>query len=116
MVYAGRWLTPPFGPVRFDNRFFLVEWPRGAAVQPEVVPGELAEGEWLEPGEAVERWRRGDPMPVGAMAGSLAEYVKYRVQALAGRAPSIHGEVSSLASHREEPYADGGSDATRRMG
>ena len=27
LVYAGRWLTPPMGPVRFDNRFFLLEWP-----------------------------------------------------------------------------------------
>lgn len=26
LVYAGRWLTPPLGPLRFDNRFFLLEW------------------------------------------------------------------------------------------
>ena len=25
--FAGRWLTPPFSPLRFDNRFFLLEWP-----------------------------------------------------------------------------------------
>ncbi len=76
MVFAGRWLTPPFGPVRFDNRFFLVEWPREAAVQPEVVPGELAGGEWVEPGEAVERWRRGEVLaapPVLHLLRVLAE-------------------------------------------
>lgn len=76
LVFAGRWLTPPFGPVRFDNRFFLVEWPRSAAVQPEVVPGELAGGEWVEPGEAVERWRRGEVLaapPVLHILRVLAE-------------------------------------------
>ena len=26
LVYAGRWLTPPLGPLRFDNRFFLLAW------------------------------------------------------------------------------------------
>ncbi len=30
LVYGGRWLTPPLGPLRFDNRFFLLEWPAGA--------------------------------------------------------------------------------------
>ena len=30
LVYAGRWVTPPFAPVRFDNRFFLLEWPPDA--------------------------------------------------------------------------------------
>jgi ribonuclease/clavin/mitogillin len=59
-VYAGRWLTPPFGPVRFDNRFFLLEWPSGDPVQPEVIPGEAELGEWIETTEAIARWRRGE--------------------------------------------------------
>ncbi len=76
LVFAGRWLTPPFGPLRFDNRFFLVEWPRQAAVQPEVLPGELAAGEWVEAGAAVERWRRGEVLaapPVLHILRVLAE-------------------------------------------
>jgi glyoxylase-like metal-dependent hydrolase (beta-lactamase superfamily II)/8-oxo-dGTP pyrophosphatase MutT (NUDIX family) len=60
LVYAGRWLTPPFSPLRFDNRFFLLEWPEEASVQPAVWPGELAEGEWVDPGEAWARWHDGD--------------------------------------------------------
>ncbi len=60
LVWAGRWLTPPFSPVRFDNRFFLLEWPESEPVQPTVVPGELAEGEWIDPLAAWEMWRRGD--------------------------------------------------------
>lgn len=62
LVYAGRWLTPPFGPLRFDNRFFLLEWPAERATQPLVDPGELIDGEWVAPSAALERWRRGDAM------------------------------------------------------
>ncbi|HEX9669246.1 MAG TPA: hypothetical protein VGC93_07145, partial [Thermoanaerobaculia bacterium] len=76
LVYAGRWLTPPFGPLRFDNRFFLAEWPYGAALQPEVEPGELAAGEWIEPAAALARWRRGEVLaapPVLHLLRVLAE-------------------------------------------
>jgi len=58
--YAGRWLTPPLGPVRFDNRFFLLEWPREQAQQPHVIPGELAHGEWIVAREALARWDRSE--------------------------------------------------------
>ena len=60
LVPAGRWLTPPFAPLRFDNRFFLLEWPADREPQPRVEPGELAEGEWVEPAAALARWRSGD--------------------------------------------------------
>ncbi|HZF11224.1 MAG TPA: MBL fold metallo-hydrolase [Thermoanaerobaculia bacterium] len=60
LVYAGRWLTPPFAPLRFDARFFLLEWPADLPVQPEVWPGELTEGEWVEPGVAWARWHSGE--------------------------------------------------------
>ena len=60
LVWAGRWLTPPFAPLRFDNRFFLLHWPEERAQQPTVVPGELAEGEWVDPAAGLERWRSGD--------------------------------------------------------
>jgi glyoxylase-like metal-dependent hydrolase (beta-lactamase superfamily II) len=58
LVFAGRWLTPPFAPVRFDNRYFLLEHPTGA---PEpAVPDEASEAEWVRPGDALARWRTGD--------------------------------------------------------
>ncbi|HEY6324112.1 MAG TPA: MBL fold metallo-hydrolase [Thermoanaerobaculia bacterium] len=60
LVYAGRWLTPPFAPLRFDNRFFLLEWPAAEAAQPEVQPGELEAGAWVEPAAAWQSWRLGD--------------------------------------------------------
>jgi ribonuclease/clavin/mitogillin len=60
LVYAGRWLTPPFAPLRFDNRFFLLEWPAAEATQPEVHLGELEAGAWVEPAAAWRSWHLGD--------------------------------------------------------
>ncbi|MEO1086207.1 MAG: hypothetical protein AAFY88_18360, partial [Acidobacteriota bacterium] len=62
LTFAGRWMTPPFVPMRFDNRFFLLHWPSSEATQPAPDGHELDRGEWIEPGAAVERWRRGDVM------------------------------------------------------
>lgn len=59
LVYAGRWLTPPLGPMRFDNRFFLLEWPESERLQPSADGREVEEGEWIRPGEGVARWKRG---------------------------------------------------------
>lgn len=60
LVYAGRWLTPPLGPLRFDNRFFLLEWPAGEAEQPAADGREAEEGEWIRPAEGLARWERGE--------------------------------------------------------
>lgn len=60
LVYAGRWVTPPFAPLRFDNRFFLLHWPVDAPAQPAVHEGEIESGAWVDPREAWEAWRRGD--------------------------------------------------------
>jgi ribonuclease/clavin/mitogillin len=60
LVYAGRWVTPPFAPVRFDNRFFLLEWPHDSPAEPAILEGELEHGSWIRPAEAWEAWHRGD--------------------------------------------------------
>lgn len=60
LTYAGRWLTPPLGPLRFDNRFFLLEWGAEAALQPSVIPGELVAGGWVRPLDALAAWRGGE--------------------------------------------------------
>lgn len=59
LVEAGRWLTPPYLKVRFDTRFFLVD---GRDASPEVWPGELASGEWVESPEAILRWKKGSAL------------------------------------------------------
>ncbi len=76
LVYAGRWLTPPFQPLRFDNRFFLLEWPANEAVQPAVDPGEAEVGEWIRPADALARWEAGEAMaapPILHLLRVLAE-------------------------------------------
>jgi len=58
LVFAGRWLTPAFAPIRFDNRFFLLEHrpedgvPRAGS--------EAAEAGWIRPADAVAAWERGE--------------------------------------------------------
>ena len=60
LVYAGRWLTPPLGPVRFDNRFFLLNWQQTRVAQPEIIVGEIESGEWIRPAVALQKWRDGE--------------------------------------------------------
>ena len=62
LVYAGRWVTPPISTIRFDARFFLLEWPEDRAIQPKVILGELDHGEWVRPAEAIQRWRRAEAL------------------------------------------------------
>jgi endoribonuclease LACTB2 len=74
LLFAGRWLTPPFSPLRFDNRFFLLEHPPGAP-EPEA-SAEAIEAGWVRPGEVVERWRRGEVIaapPILHLCRVLAE-------------------------------------------
>ncbi len=60
LAFAGRWVTPPLSPIRFDATFFLLEWPRSEGRQPTVVPGELTHGEWTSASRALRRWEDGD--------------------------------------------------------
>ncbi|TSC32454.1 MBL fold metallo-hydrolase [Corallococcus sp. Z5C101001] len=57
---AGRWVTPPSVPVRFDTRFYLVELPEGAGAS--ILPGELSEGAWIRPEDALSRWSDGSAL------------------------------------------------------
>jgi glyoxylase-like metal-dependent hydrolase (beta-lactamase superfamily II)/8-oxo-dGTP pyrophosphatase MutT (NUDIX family) len=55
---AGRWITPPAYPLRFDARFFLLALPPGEEAS--VWPGELSAGEWIATGDALARWGSGE--------------------------------------------------------
>ncbi len=55
---AGRWVTPPFAPRRFDTWFFLAWLPEGQ--EPLVEAGELETGEWIRPADALARWAKGE--------------------------------------------------------
>lgn len=52
---CGAWRTPPFGPLRYEARFFLrVASPDEHDLH--VVPGELDHAEWIDPALALARW------------------------------------------------------------
>lgn len=53
----GEITTPAFAPVRFATTFFVAHVPPGQ--EPDVWPGELETGEWLDVGELLARWRQG---------------------------------------------------------
>jgi ribonuclease/clavin/mitogillin len=53
-VPCGRWITPHFSRARFNTNFFLVELPE--PTPPDVWPGELESGEWIDPKEALRLW------------------------------------------------------------
>jgi glyoxylase-like metal-dependent hydrolase (beta-lactamase superfamily II)/8-oxo-dGTP pyrophosphatase MutT (NUDIX family) len=58
-TFAGRWVTPPFAPRRFDTWFFLVNCP--AKQEPHVAgDAELSSGEWISAREAYARWERNE--------------------------------------------------------
>jgi glyoxylase-like metal-dependent hydrolase (beta-lactamase superfamily II)/8-oxo-dGTP pyrophosphatase MutT (NUDIX family) len=58
LISAGRWVTPPFAPRRFDTWFFLA-W-LDDHQQAEVIHGELESGEWIRPSDALARWHHGE--------------------------------------------------------
>ena len=75
-VFAGRWLTPESNPVRFDARFYLLEWPADEKHQPEVIPGELDSGAWVRPRDALAQRERGElliPPPGVYILEAMAE-------------------------------------------
>ncbi len=75
-VFAGRWITPESNPVRFDARFYLLEWPAHEPRQPEVIPGELDHGDWIRPRDALSRRERGEvliPPPAVYILKAMAD-------------------------------------------
>ena len=58
LAHAGRWQTPPFATRRFDATYYLVRVPEGQ--EPSIRAGELAMGEWIQPEQALERYRAGE--------------------------------------------------------
>jgi glyoxylase-like metal-dependent hydrolase (beta-lactamase superfamily II)/8-oxo-dGTP pyrophosphatase MutT (NUDIX family) len=94
LTFAGRWTTPPFASMRFDTSFFLARVPDDQ--QPAVIAGELASGEWIEPREALERWRRGE--------ATFAAPILYTMRALAdGDEPTLAARLAIAPTDSRQP-------------
>ncbi|MET0646608.1 MAG: MBL fold metallo-hydrolase [Pyrinomonadaceae bacterium] len=83
-TYAGRWVTPPFSPRRFDTYFFVVRCPHKQ--QPRLLTEEFDEGGWERASAAYERWRRFELMAappvihaVRTLAGGLNQDLTERL-------------------------------------
>ena len=78
-TFAGRWVTPPFAPRRFDTWFFLAHCP--AKQEPHVTAdSELEDGEWILARAAYGQWQRSEIIVVPpvlhgmkSLAGGLNE-------------------------------------------
>jgi glyoxylase-like metal-dependent hydrolase (beta-lactamase superfamily II)/8-oxo-dGTP pyrophosphatase MutT (NUDIX family) len=90
-VPSGRWITPGFSPIRFDCRFFLARLPEGQTA--EIWPGELAEGGFVKPAEALARWSRAEAF--------LQPPILNAMKALAGPPEKLLGRL------REPPFVEG---------
>ena len=89
LAFAGRWVTPPFAPRRFETAFDLAHLPAGP--EPSVRVGELASGEWVRPVDALRRWQQGYE--------SFAAPILYTLVGLA------HGEEGLAERLAEAPEA-----------
>jgi glyoxylase-like metal-dependent hydrolase (beta-lactamase superfamily II)/8-oxo-dGTP pyrophosphatase MutT (NUDIX family) len=69
-AFAGRWVTPPFAPRRFDTWFFLSTCP--VKQQPTVTEdSELESGEWIRARDACQKWERSEIVMVPPVLHAL---------------------------------------------
>ena len=93
-TFAGRWLTPPFAPRRFDTWFFLVNCPDKQ--DPRVTPdSELESGEWIAARDAFEQWQQSEIIvvpPVLHVVKTLSEGLDADLIERFLAIPEAHGE------------------------
>jgi ribonuclease/clavin/mitogillin len=94
-TFAGRWVTPPFSPRRFDTLFFIVNCPRKQ--EPRVRTTEFDHGEWTRARAALARWHSSELL--------VAPPVLHAVQTLAGGLTDdlITRFLSVPQARREQP-------------
>lgn len=87
---AGRWVTPPFSPRRFDTYFFTAWLPEGQRV--EQLNGELDHGEWLRPAEAVRLWEESRVL--------VAPPILHAMRTLAGGLEDLEARFAAIPEAR----------------
>ena len=73
--YLARWITPVHFPMRFDARYFLCQIPAGQV--PTACRWEVSGVRWIQPAEALGRWRAGELRMRGPTATTLMYLAKY---------------------------------------
>src|SRR5258706_948697 len=69
-TFAGRWVTPPFAPRRFDTWFFLATCP--AKQQPNITEdSEFESDEWIHARDAYAKWERSEIIVVPPVLHAL---------------------------------------------
>jgi glyoxylase-like metal-dependent hydrolase (beta-lactamase superfamily II)/8-oxo-dGTP pyrophosphatase MutT (NUDIX family) len=92
--FAGRWVTPPFSPRRFDTLFFVARCPRKQ--EPRLLTEEFDTGGWTSAREAYARWQRFELM--------AAPPVMHAVRTLAGGlTDDLFERFLSVPQARREP-------------
>jgi len=94
---AGRWLTPPFGSIRFDTRFYVAAMPDDQMAH--WAEGELDAGEWIRPSEALALWERAEALlapPTLHALRCLAEGSADVARRMAAPAEASRGDVTRI--------------------
>lgn len=73
---VGRWVTPPYTPVRYDALYFACWLPEDQA--PTIIDGELTHGVWLTPEEALAAHHAGDAQITYPVLETLRTMVLHR--------------------------------------
>ncbi len=75
LYYLTRWITPVYFPMRYDARYFLCQVPAGQV--PTACRHEVSGVRWIQPAEALGRWRAGEFKMRGPTATTLMYLAKY---------------------------------------
>ena len=95
-TFAGRWVTPPFAPRRFDTWFFLAGCP--AKQEPRITAdSELENGEWIAARDAYGAWQHGEIIVVSPVLHAMKTLAEGMTGDLIDRflsVPEAHREVT----------------------
>lgn len=97
LVPVGRWMTPPFSPIRFDTRFYLALLEDEADIR--VNGAEVAAAGWIEPAEALRMWERGEAL--------LHPPTHHALAALAGFPPEKAVSILRAPPHMDSDHVVG---------
>jgi glyoxylase-like metal-dependent hydrolase (beta-lactamase superfamily II)/8-oxo-dGTP pyrophosphatase MutT (NUDIX family) len=87
---AGRILTPPIAPTRYDTQFFLAIAP--PSVEPRVEAGELAEGRWFRASAALAGFEHGELLVPPPVIAILTEFRAHAPAQAAARLRATDGQ------------------------